>query len=731
MVGQDADRGDSRAERRSGRRRVDDVSRRDLETSSLASWSRSLDDQRRELLAGVGHELKTPLSIVLGLCGRLLAAAELGDGQTEDVQRIRANAYVLLKRVEELLQVSRLDGGHLELELRDVDVARLVRSSCEGFASVAELREQRLVLEAPPGMPARVDEEKVLSVVSNLLANALKYAPAGGTVRCTLARAGERLRIEVADSGPGVEDGLRETIFERYRRGAGSAGRPGGTGLGLAIVRDLVALHNGMVTLTDAPEGGALFVVDLPLNVDGGADEAHAVALPTIDVAERQRATVERLRAELDADGRRDAPVAAGEAGADRASILMVTGDSELGAYVGELVARRYDVVHATHALEAARLIANRRPDAVVLDAAAGASAIAALRRRLGEAPLLTLAASRDDVPGLLLAGAHDCVVKPFAADELQVRLDALVARGRAYARRETTLAGLDCAFHVAPTAMALISAEGRLVRVNRSLCALLGFGADELIGRMVQDLTHPADLPDEEVRRRLVLERRVIVDRGAWRLARADGSYLRVSASASLVDGAEGDEACLLWHLTDAPEEPAARSGAGVLAGPPGQRAFERAVRHQLLRCRRYGEQAALVRCSLHGLPEVRSTHGPDAADRLVAGILDVVRRRLRGTDVVAYVGDHEIAVLLAHADMDAANTTADAIREAAENMQVPTPGGVVGTDATVGVASLVGAGSSGRAFADAGLAMQAREGTTGVRRFVRRRAGSATATR
>ena len=245
-----------RSERNDGRR-VDDVSRRDLETSSLASWSRALDDQRRELLAGVGHELKTPLSIVLGLCGRLLAAADLGDEQTEDVQRIRANAYVLLKRVEELLQVSRLDGGHLELEPRDVDVARLVRSSCEGFASVAELREQRLVIEAPPRLPARLDEEKVLSVVSNLLANALKYAPPGGIVRCTVADAGERLRIEVADSGPGVDDGLRETIFERYRRGAGSAARPGGTGLGLAIVRDLVALHNGMVTLTDAPEGGA------------------------------------------------------------------------------------------------------------------------------------------------------------------------------------------------------------------------------------------------------------------------------------------------------------------------------------------------------------------------------------------------------------------------------------------------------------------------------------------
>jgi PAS domain S-box-containing protein/diguanylate cyclase (GGDEF)-like protein len=730
MVGQDADRGDSRAERRTDRRRVDDVSRRDLEASSLASWSRALDDERRELLAGVGHELKTPLSIVLGLCARLLAAAELGDGQTEDVQRIRANAYVLLKRVEELLQVSRLDGGHLELEPSDVDIARLVRSSCEGFASVAELRDQRLVVEAPPVLPARVDEEKVLSVVSNLLANALKYAPSGGIVRCTVASGGERLRIEVADSGPGVEDGLRETIFERYRRGAGSAPRPGGTGLGLAIVRDLVALHDGMVTLTDAPEGGALFVVDLPLNVDGDGREARAGVPPTIDVAERQRATVERLRAELDADGRRDAPSAAGEPGTDRASILIVTGDSELGAFVHELIGRRYEVVHATNTLEAARLIADRRPDAVVLDAAAGARVIAALRRRLGEAPLLTLAASPEDVAGLLLAGAHDCVVKPFAADELQVRLDALVARGRVYARSATALAGLDRAFHVAPVAMALISAEGRLVRVNRSLCTLLGFGADELVGRRVQDLTHPADLPAEEVRRRLVLERRVIVDRGTWRLARADGSYVRVAASASLVDGAEGAEASLLWHLADAPEEQSP-SGAGVLAGPPGQRALERAVRHQLLRCRRYNEQATLVRCSLHGLPDIRSTHGPEAADRLVAGILDAVRRRLRGTDVVAYVGDHEIAALLAHADTDAANTAADAIRDAAESLRLHTARGVVGTDVSVGVASLASARSPSGVFADAGLAMQAREDSTGVGRFARRRAGSASARR
>jgi PAS domain S-box-containing protein/diguanylate cyclase (GGDEF)-like protein len=722
MVGQDdAGRGDSQLQRTAMRRSAWGADRHDLETGSLANWSHALDEDRRELLAGVGHELKTPLSIVLGLCGRVLAGAEPGAPHAHDVERIRANAYVLLKRVDELLQVSRLDGGHLVLEPRDIDVARLVRSSCEGFASVAELRDQRLSLEAPVELWARVDEEKVLSVISNLMANALKHAPSGGVVRCTLAAVGERLRIEVADSGPGVAHGLREEIFERYRRGAGSAARPGGTGLGLAIVRDLVALHNGMVTLSDAPEGGALFVVDLPLTSAGavhGPPAGHdPLPAPTwmIDVAERQRATVERLRADLDADGRRAAAASwstaalADERG-DRPSLLVITAQAELGAFVQELIAGRYDVRHATDLLEAARLIAAQRPDVVVLDAATGSGAIAALRRRMGDTPVLTLAASPEDVPRLLRAGAHDCVVKPFDPEELEARLDGLVARGRTAVRRAADLSGLARAFRAAPVPMALIATDGRLLRVNGALCTLLGFRAGELLDRTVQDLTHPGDLADEEERRRLVLGRGVIVGRGTWRLARADGSYVRVSAATSLVDDGEG-EGCLLWHLSNTTIEHAVSGGGGVLAGPPGRRAFERAVRHQLLRCRRYGEQAALVRCSLEGLPEVRSAHGPEVADGLVAAILEAVRRRLRGTDVVAYVGDHEIAALLAHADLDAANTTADAIREAAEGQRMTAAGSAVGTTAEVGVASLARAGSPGRAFVDAGLAMQARE--------------------
>ena len=220
-----------RSEGRS-RRRVDDVSRRDLETSSLASWSRALDDQRRELLAGVGHELKTPLSIVLGLCGRLLAAAELGDGHdrgrpAHPRQRLRpaqarrgAAAGLAPGRRPPRARAARR-------RRRPASCARASRASpaspsCATSASCSR---------RPPRLPARVDEEKVLSVVSNLLANALKYAPAGGTVRCTVA---ERRRAAAHRGGrqrPGrgrraARDDLRALPPRRGQRRAPGWHRP-------------------------------------------------------------------------------------------------------------------------------------------------------------------------------------------------------------------------------------------------------------------------------------------------------------------------------------------------------------------------------------------------------------------------------------------------------------------------------------------------------------------------
>ena len=148
--------------------------------------------RRGELVANAGHELKTPLSIILGLSGRLLSATEDGSAERRDAERIRANAYGLLKQIEDLLQAARIEDGRVGVEPVDCDVAALVRDAAAGFQALMEDRDQRLVLRTPGRAPARVDEAKLGTVVTNLVANAVRHAPRGGVVRCSSSRATAR-----------------------------------------------------------------------------------------------------------------------------------------------------------------------------------------------------------------------------------------------------------------------------------------------------------------------------------------------------------------------------------------------------------------------------------------------------------------------------------------------------------------------------------------------------------
>jgi signal transduction histidine kinase len=260
------------------------------------------EDDRRQQLADLGHELKSPLSIVLALCTRLEEAGRLAPEDSEDVARIRANAYTMLRRVQDLMLVARLENVEPQLEAAVVDVAAIVRTCAEGFGSVAAQRDLDLRIGVPARLPAVADEEKIVSVVSNLLANAIRHAPSGGVVRCSLSTAPGRLILQVADNGPGIAPELRGVVFERYRRDAGG----GGTGLGLAIVGEIAQLHGGSVAVGDAPEGGALFTVELPLRTQrAGAHRTTTGPQSSLALADRQTAIIEELRAalETDADG--------------------------------------------------------------------------------------------------------------------------------------------------------------------------------------------------------------------------------------------------------------------------------------------------------------------------------------------------------------------------------------------------------------------------------------------
>jgi signal transduction histidine kinase len=227
---------------------------------------------RDQFLTHVSHELRTPLTAMhqfLDILADGIAGA-LSDEQQLYVQRTLRNARQLERMVAELLDAVRAQTGKLAVKLHQVELAPLVEDAVGGFASRAADKGIRLGAEVQPGLaPVRADPGRVGQVLGNLLDNALKFTPAGGEVRVSAVADGDPafVRVEVADTGPGVPAGVAERVFERLwqaeRDDAGPSRR--GLGLGLHICRELVGRQGGRIWVDSVPGQGATFVFTLPL----------------------------------------------------------------------------------------------------------------------------------------------------------------------------------------------------------------------------------------------------------------------------------------------------------------------------------------------------------------------------------------------------------------------------------------------------------------------------------
>src|SRR3954454_7375088 len=222
------------------------VARQNEELRRLYERLRDFERLKTQFFANVSHELRTPLFLILGPGRRRLEAGGLTDEGRHDLEVVERNARTLLRHVNDLLDLSKLEAGQMEAHLAGVDLARLTRFVASHFEVLAEERAVRFSVEAPESLPAWVDPPKVQRILLNLLSNAFKFTPQGGAVRLRLRREGGRAVFTVEDTGPGVPPAQREAIFERFRQVEGGTNRRhGGTGLALAIVKEFVGLHGG------------------------------------------------------------------------------------------------------------------------------------------------------------------------------------------------------------------------------------------------------------------------------------------------------------------------------------------------------------------------------------------------------------------------------------------------------------------------------------------------------
>jgi signal transduction histidine kinase len=428
----------------SDRKRAEErIARQNAELSVLTDRLARIHHFRERLLADLSHDLRAPLQVVLTRAERLRRHLRGRKADQAEAQGIRLAALDALEQVDAMLEQVRRDHGEARLALVDDDLAGVVRSVTGQFEALATERDVQLVVEAPDALPARFDPERMSRVVSNLLANALRFTPPGGVARVALSRNGSQARIEVADSGIGVPAEQRTVMFERFRT-AGNDRGDSGTGLGLAIVKEFVALHGGTVDVDDAPEGGALFTVVVPL--EPAASEPAPVKLSQqLAAANRVRYVREQLAAEL--SGAEPEPVEL-----DLPTVLLVERRSRRTGPLADALENRAAVFTATEATEALRMAIDLRPDMVVIGRLEGAgSATALLDRmardwRLAGVLRVALLERRGDPAtraALQEAGAQDFIAEPLSQDELHARFGLLLEHAALRRRAEAAEAEL------------------------------------------------------------------------------------------------------------------------------------------------------------------------------------------------------------------------------------------------------------------------------------------------
>lgn len=250
----------------------------DIRLGELAETNVALYESNRlrsEFLANVTHELRTPLVSIIGFAELLHDASENPEPDRKRLQRYTENILTsgrnLLEIINDLLDLAKIEAGKLELHVTEFALDELCHDLIDFVRPLADKRHQQLDLTLPSDLPrCQNDSGKIKQILYNLMSNAIKFTPTGGSISLEVERMGPRtVRLIVRDTGPGIPDDQREAIFEKFQQLDASKTREyEGTGLGLAITRELVNMLHGTIRLEGECGRGATFVVELPVTVE-------------------------------------------------------------------------------------------------------------------------------------------------------------------------------------------------------------------------------------------------------------------------------------------------------------------------------------------------------------------------------------------------------------------------------------------------------------------------------
>ena len=427
---------------------------RDLEAAraELEAKSRQIEEVDRlknAFIANMSHEIRTPLNSVLALTQLLRegVAGPLTVDQRKYLQVIERNGHGLLHLINDVLDLSRIEAGHLEMDTEDLDLAPHVESVVEALLPLAAGKNLDLIVNLPPDLPAaRGDPDRFRQILTNLIGNAIKFTESGGQVMIGAEAHAEEIVVVVTDTGVGIPDRHRDKIFQEfYQVDQTLVRRQGGTGLGLAIARRLARLMGGDITVESVVSRGSRFSVTLPrasgaqARGEGPGSKAPGGSAATAPDASQARPIAAPAAPRASAGATPASPDAAPEALGLPATVLVVEDNEDNLFTLRQILARRrLELVTATTGRQAIeRCRQQPPPDLVIMDVQmpgmTGLQATGAIRALPGGADIpivaLTAQAMKGDRERILAAGCDDYLAKPVQPNELISVVDRLLRR--------------------------------------------------------------------------------------------------------------------------------------------------------------------------------------------------------------------------------------------------------------------------------------------------------------
>ena len=429
----------------------------DLNRKSLEATNRKLiemDQLKSRFFANVSHELRTPLTLMLGPLEVLQkkSSATLDTVTQEIVQTMHANGMRLLKLINDLLELIRLEAGKLEAKSELLPVAEFVNGLTSAVRQMA--KEKNITLETQTAAELGTllgDRDKLEKVVLNLLFNALKFTPTGGRVWFRAEKSGEKFLITVGDNGVGIEEKSLPFVFDRFWQADGSSKRKfQGVGIGLALVKELTEMMGGTVAVQSQPGKGATFTVTLPYKPAAASAPVAAVPAATENPSDEWLANLYR-RAELfptsavNPNTLHSGNTAVFKRRSQRPLILIADDEPDMRRFLVSQLADDYELIEAEDGAQAAEKAQNVLPDLILLDLMMphkdGLQVCKELRDYAPTAgiPIILLTARADEEIKFdaLEKGANDFLSKPFSSIELSARIKNLIDSH--HARRKLT----------------------------------------------------------------------------------------------------------------------------------------------------------------------------------------------------------------------------------------------------------------------------------------------------